>query len=333
MLMARYEATDDEALLDNFAKVSADSDYKKAKLYAKGTNPELLERITELEKEAQRRAEEAARLKAEAERKAREAAAKAEAERKAREAAAKAEAERKAREAAAKAEAERKAAEEARRKAEEARIAAEKAEAERKRRYEEEHKYDVGRTITFGRYEQGSGKAPIEWQILAKEGKRSLVISKYVLDARAYNKDDVAITWAGCTLRSWLNGEFLQTAFNAEEQKKILQSTIQNPNNAQYGTNGGSSTTDRLFLLSIDEVKRYFSSDSARQAKATSYAKSRNVNVDIYNGNSWWWLRSPGLDSDVAADVISGGFVYEFGSLVYSEYGGLRPAFWINLES
>ncbi len=295
ILMVEFEATDDDGLIARFEEVSRSPHYKRAKMLAKESNPELSGRITELEREVQRRAEEAARLKAEAERKAREAAEKAEAERKARE-------------------------------------AAEKAEAERKRRYEEEHKYDVGRTITFGRYEQGSGKAPIEWQVLVREGKKALLISKYVLDARAYNKDYVGITWANCTLRSWLNGEFLQAAFNAEEQKKILQSSIQNPNNPSYGTNGGSSTTDRLFLLSIDEVKKYFSSDSARLGQPTAYAKSRGVDVDS-SGNAWWWLRSPGYFTDFAAHVSNDGGINECGHCVDDERGGARPALWINLES
>lgn len=40
----------------------------------------------------------------------------------------------------------------------------------------------------------------------------------------------------------------------------------------------------------------------------------------------WWWLRSPGFYSDVAASVIIGDSVYGYGSDVGSGSGAVRPA-------
>ena len=42
-------------------------------------------------------------------------------------------------------------------------------------------------------------------------------------------------------------------------------------------------------------------------------------------GAGWWWLRSPGIDSDFAAHVSFGGGVRSYGDLVSSGDHGVRP--------
>lgn len=79
----------------------------------------------------------------------------------------------------------------------------------------------VGDIIEFGSYEQdnnpSNGPEPIEWRVLEVSDGSALIVSQYALDARAYNKERVRITWAECTLRGWLNGEFYATAFRRRE--------------------------------------------------------------------------------------------------------------------
>ena len=83
----------------------------------------------------------------------------------------------------------------------------------------------VGETITFGRYEQDSdpenGPEPIEWLVLASQGDRVLAVSLYALDCRQYHESFTEVTWETCTLRGWLNDEFLNTAFSYEEKAGI----------------------------------------------------------------------------------------------------------------
>jgi hypothetical protein len=47
---------------------------------------------------------------------------------------------------------------------------------------------------------------------------------------------------------------------------------------------------------------------------------------------AWWWLRSPGSDSDSAAHVSNVGSVYASGNNVPRDSGGVRPALWLNLK-
>lgn len=210
---------------------------------------------------------------------------------------------------------------------------------------------NAGDIITFGTYEQdnntGNDAEPIEWLVLDNQGDRMLVISRYGLDCKKYNETYTAVTWEICSLRSWLNSEFYNTAFSDSEKASIRTTTISNPDNADYGTSGGNATNDNVFCLSIDEAKAYFGADSndgdgwtinkARAAKPTAYAVARgayaNSSTQWYGGNCWWWLRSPGFNQYYAADVSYFGNINEFGDDVYYDfYNAVRPALWIGLK-
>ena len=210
-------------------------------------------------------------------------------------------------------------------------------------------KFTVGNYVTFGTYPQtkaGKDATPIEWLVLARDGDKALLISRYGLDAQPYNKDHTSVTWETCTLRTWLNGTFYNKAFSSAEQAAILTTNVDNSKNQCYSgwsTSSGNNTQDKVFLLSYAEANKYFgvtydnSSNTKSRVAPTAYAiaqgtwtSSSNKTTDsTYAG--WWWLRSPGTYQDYAA------IVYFVGSLdfnyVDSDSGSVRPALWVNLES
>ncbi len=194
---------------------------------------------------------------------------------------------------------------------------------------------EVGDIITFGSYEQdndsSNGKEDIEWQVLAREGSRVFLISKYALDCQPYNTDWTDVTWENSTLRTWLNGTFLDNAFTSSEQAVIAQTTVTADKNPKFNTNPGNATTDKVFLLSIEEAKKYFPSHSARWCEATAFADAKGALI-VYD-NSWWWLRSPGCRQDYAAGVSTDGSVSHNGDYVHLNYNAVRPALWIDLGS
>ena len=204
---------------------------------------------------------------------------------------------------------------------------------------EEQMKSDavaVGDVVTFGRYEQdndsSNGKEEVEWVVLAKDGNKALLISKYALDCQQYNSSKVDITWETCNLRSWLNGTFMNAAFSDAEQKQIITSKVTADRNPDYSTDPGKDTTDKVFLLSITEANKYFSTDAERQCIPTAYARAKGCLVNLDN-NCWWWLRSPGNGSDNASGVNTNGSILGYGDYVYFDYVAVRPALWINLDS
>lgn len=59
-------------------------------------------------------------------------------------------------------------------------------------------KFTVGNYVTFGTYPQtalGNDQTPIEWLVLARDGRQALLISRYGLDAKPYNTKLSSVTW------------------------------------------------------------------------------------------------------------------------------------------
>ena len=202
----------------------------------------------------------------------------------------------------------------------------------------------VGEIIQFGGY---------DWRILDIQDGKALLISDKILENRAYHNKRVD-TWADSDLRAYLNDEFYNS-FSAKDRARIAEVTNTNPDNQWFGTPGGANTQDRIFLLSLDEVVKYFG-DSGQLANRPSeyvrqiddqYNENRvayHVGGTYYYGNIWqdtytvgagdpraWWLRSPGGISYYAASVGGSGLIYSYGSdVIINEYG-VRPALWLNL--
>ena len=157
-----------------------------------------------------------------------------------------------------------------------------------------------------------------------------MLISKYALDCKPYNTEYTSVTWETCTLRSWLNNGFYDKAFSADEQQYIVESTVTADANPSYNTNPDNNTMDKVFLLSITEVNKYFSSDSARICYATDYAENQGSYTNS-DGACWWWLRSPGYSSSDASSVGSVGSVSLVGDYVSDTHSSVRLAVWVRL--
>ncbi|MBQ3763113.1 MAG: leucine-rich repeat protein [Clostridia bacterium] len=174
--------------------------------------------------------------------------------------------------------------------------------------------FTIGDMYVFGMYEQdnnkSNGKEPIEWIILDVDVDGSiLLLSKYALDAQPYHTKLRDTIWATCTLRQWLNKDFLDAAFTDEEQTKIKVAKIVNNGNPFYSREGSDDTEDKVWLLSISEINEYFKEDEDRLCAPTKYAAERGValskrySVDGLSACFSWWLRSPGYRHDTAATI------------------------------
>lgn len=194
----------------------------------------------------------------------------------------------------------------------------------------------AGDYVFFGAYEQdnntSNGKEDVEWLVLEVKDGKALVVSKYALDCIQYNTSDTDVTWETCTLRKWLNNDFINAAFSSYEKAMIPTVTVSADKNPDYSTNPGNATQDQVFLLSITEANKYFNSNGARQCVPTDYAVANGI-WESDSGNCWWWLRSPGCSLDNAVVVVGDGVVSEHGIYVNFDYAVVRPALWIDLNS
>ena len=203
----------------------------------------------------------------------------------------------------------------------------------------------AGSIVTFGRYEQDNktenGQEEIEWVVLDydEKGKKTLLLSRYGLDVKPYNEKEEATTWSKCTLRTWLNDSFLNTAFTTEERNAILLTDVDNSSVQGYGawsTSGGDNSQDKVFLLSYAEANKYFgvttgSNDNTQsRVEPTAYA----IKQGAYTAGgtaAGWWLRSPGHIQNVAVYVNADGALHGYSVNAWDVV--VRPALWINLES
>lgn len=185
---------------------------------------------------------------------------------------------------------------------------------------------DAGDSVVFGEYEQdgnaGNGAEDIEWIVLCSDDETVTLISKYVLDCVKYHENkDKPSYWSEASLRTWLNGDFFDTAFSDAESALICEKENTNPNNDEYKTAGGENTLDRVYILSIDEVTQYVGEDIILGIP-TAYAISKGVYQKSGFEGTYWWLRSPGSTQNNAAFVSYEGKLTPRGSNVdYSSYG------------
>ena len=188
----------------------------------------------------------------------------------------------------------------------------------------------VGNTIYFGHR---------NWRVLEIQGKKALLLSENIIEIKWYHEKDTRISWADCSLRRYLNDTFYD-ALSKEEQFRISQTKVGNAKNPWFGTNGGDGTADKIFLLSIAEVVKYFgdSKEIRKNPKNIGHIEDRyneaRIAKDIKGLAAWWWLRSPGYSRNRAAFVSASGALYIYGGIVCGESGsggGVRPALWLDV--
>ena len=182
---------------------------------------------------------------------------------------------------------------------------------------------ESGDVITFGTYEQDNnldnGAEAIEWLVLNRDGNKALVISKYCLEQMPFNNTLAPVTWENCTIRKWLNNDFFNTAFSADEKTSVLVSNISYPDDVDH-EEPTRTTKDRIFLLSENEALLYFDSDSERATQTTEYVGALHC---------YWILRTNGSVSNVA-HVDTSGYVGYYENVDREWY--IRPAMWIEIH-
>mgnify|MGYP004582739375 FL=1 len=216
--------------------------------------------------------------------------------------------------------------------------------------------YELNTTYFF-KYE------PLTWTILDPE--EGYVMSNIAIDAQAYenfsyydpdsfdsasgpmvyNGKDckyLANDWSKCSLREWLNRDFFNTAFTAEEKAQIGKTYLNN-NNSFNSSLDGAGTFDKIFTISFyDAINSDYGfdeggsrSDLARVRPATDYAMCQGAEVVSYTGGNipYWWLRTTGLYGAFAFGVAPGGWIVSSGGGYYNVNRtdmGVVPAFKFN---
>ena len=197
----------------------------------------------------------------------------------------------------------------------------------------------AGDEISFGNY---------DWRVLDIQNGMALIITEYIIDHRSYHDVYKDVTWADCSLRKYLNGEFYDK-FTEDDKSRIIPILNKNPDNEWYGTKGGADTEDRIFLLSNEEaVCKYFGDSCSKLRNPGKNQRYWFVRKDQNNskrvarlegkGVWWWWLRSPGRVGIKAVYIHGDGNIGIQGNNILKGNisdgwctGGVRPSLWLKL--
>lgn len=224
--------------------------------------------------------------------------------------------------------------------------------------------------ITFGKFEQDgnieNGPEPLEWIVLAKEGGKAFVVSKYALTYLPYNVDDVVCLWEDSYVREWLNEVLYQSSFSNQEKERIILTRLDNSDSSSEYVEDCSVTEDYLFLLNRKEVKHYFGANTeitdnrfysqhsiveptpfavacSEEKNKQCYSITENAYNNVFKKYGYtnevigiqgcdYWLRNPGKYSSIYATTVGGnGIAFDIGTYI-SESAYVRPAMWINIE-
>ncbi|MBQ7638326.1 MAG: hypothetical protein IJS90_05465 [Clostridia bacterium] len=224
------------------------------------------------------------------------------------------------------------------------------------------------RAIRFTRYNNSSSQPrygynvntvywfsfePIEWTVLDPES--GLLIANRVLDTQpicntVYNTqysdpDNLYYlnNYAHGSIRSWLNGLFLNSAFSEDETDILI---LREQDNSLSGMNEAylafefENTSDLVFLLSYFEAgeDEYFPDDSSRIRYGSDYARAlglENYSNQVSESDpepDFWFLRSPGSGYKVQGYISPSGTL-SAGVDSMSFDVGICPAVYVDLDA
>ena len=168
--------------------------------------------------------------------------------------------------------------------------------------------------------------------VLDRLNEYALLITKDIIKTMPYNYLWSPTNWRDSNIRLWLNYDFYDIAFNDIEKMRIRKVITENVGNHVQNVISEFQTNDYVFLLSIEEAKRYFKYSKDYRAVGTEYAKKEGLWISKYEtsvGYSVWWLRSPGRSMSSAAIVYAAGGIGYSGDGVATRGNGLRPCIWV----
>ena len=186
-------------------------------------------------------------------------------------------------------------------------------------------------TVYWFKYE------PIKWLIVEESDGTATLVADLILDSQQFDFEaDKEMygnnNYAESSIRAWLNETFYNTAFS-EGQKGIIQTTVVDNSAASTGYDENpyacEDTSDKVFLLSYEEVDAWFTTFAKKKHQGSDYAKSQGLYV--LSGIGSWWLRSPIHNGDENAKTIRYNGFDGFNDLTYSTDNGVLPALAIRL--
>lgn len=161
----------------------------------------------------------------------------------------------------------------------------------------------------------------VSWRILDVDVSlgRALMITEECIGNRSWGRG----TWSECSLRKWLNEEFY-SSLPEEVRVRVATTKVQD-------INANKTVGDKVFILSVDEVHKYFRGESVRRC--------RNAG-EMYSSS--WWMRELSPDKMESSVRVVDEYGKDGAELLcsgrredpptrdgYSLSTAVRPALWV----
>jgi hypothetical protein len=178
----------------------------------------------------------------------------------------------------------------------------------------------IPKTVNSGQISESLQFGGYDWRILDIHDNYALIIVTDIISRREFHhtlEPITTVTWENSDIRYYLNTDFY-LQFSDEERTRIRPTTVTTTtnNSSWFNTHGGNDTTDKIFLLSIEELDKYFADDS-------------NKMTTRGNRETSWWLRCT-QRSGAANMFYDHDGIFDFFKFTHSS--GVRPALWLNIE-
>ena len=170
--------------------------------------------------------------------------------------------------------------------------------------------FQEGKTVEFGSW----NGMPIRWKVLKAKGKNHLLFAENVVTGYAFNEQRTNMNWSKCSLRKWLNRDFMNEAFTPAERMSIVFTKTFNEANMTWSTPSGPETRDKIFVFSHKELLEYLPDQADRAL------------------GEWWWTRTMGHYNLTNICVYLDGTIYDIGLNIVDHEIGVRPAMWVMLK-
>ena len=192
----------------------------------------------------------------------------------------------------------------------------------------------VGDKITLGAYEQngdGGEKEAISWTVIKVEEGRALLLADNCLAHAKFHQAYEDYTWEYSDMRYMLNKDFYISAFTDEEKALIDEVTIENGENYIFALGAGGDTTDKVFLLSLDEARELLTEETILGVPTAAVKKNASLTHGTSSCN--WWLRTQG-STNMKTAVVGYNKVINFPGLRGDiAEAGVRPCVWYKTET
>lgn len=235
----------------------------------------------------------------------------------------------------------------------------------------------TGDLVSFGRYVPDGIPArtePVIWRVIDVCDRNALLLSDSGLDAMKYTDSPVHpsstrdynrickerertgksfdvlmeeavkldaeqrkeyVHWEDSSVRKWLNDDFYNSCFSKDEQDSIVVTNLK--------TDSGNEIEDRIFLLTSDEVEKYFPQYKDRLLRLSKFMlEKREDKITLPDGGFTslstfstsegygdWWLRSGGEHGAHYVSCLGGNINC---GMEKCDFGFLRPVLWLKLS-